>query len=129
MKQEELFPGAVVLHPVDGPITVTGYNKSLVYFSNNQGQWPAAIDVANLAPVPITPEILLMLEGENFSISDTHGQKDSFLIVAGDFDVYIKWVGDAIYYGSHYPPQIRYLHELQTRVRLDAGIVLNLKQK
>ena len=125
MKIEELFPGAVF--QIEGQIRTANIVSKYGSVLYDVGIIERNDSIADCSGVPITPEILMRLEGENFSISDTHGQKDSFLIVAGDFDVYIKWVGDDIYYGSHYPPQIKYLHELQTRVRLDSGIVLNLK--
>jgi len=114
MKIEELFPGAVVLHPVDGPITVTGYNKSLVYFSNNQGQWPAAIDVANLAPVPIKPKILLRLEGENGERFEQSSGGQWMLVNSEKILFKLRRASEP-------------LHTLQTRVRLDAGIILTLK--
>ena len=121
MKIEELFIGAIVRYLVTN-YPVCGINEQDQVLIG--GSW---IHYSNIEPVPITPEILLMLEGENGERFELNRHR--FFIKNNS----VRLVMDNVvrYWHSHYVQNmpITHTHELQTRVRLDAGIVLNLKQK
>jgi hypothetical protein len=126
MKNEELFIGAVVAHKgqikqVAMVAASDNMADSAIRFRNDRELYP----IMEIEPVQITPEILLRLEGENgerFSLN-----RHRFFIKNNS----VRLVMDNVvrYWHSHYVQNmpIAHTHELQTRVRLDSGIVLNLK--
>ena len=123
MKIEELFPGAVF--QIEGQIRTANIVSKYGSVLYDVGIIERNDSIADCSGVPITPEILMRLEGENgerFSLN-----RHRFFIKNNS----VRLVMDNVvrYWHSHYVQNmpIAHTHELQTRVRLDLGIILTLK--
>jgi hypothetical protein len=123
MKIEELFIGAVVRYLVTN-YPVCGINEQDQVLIG--GSW---IHYSNIEPVPIKPEILLRLEGEN---GERFELVNGFYFINGGIRVWceedkmgVDWFYKNPFNGCFFG--IGNINDVISRVRLDAGIFLTLK--
>jgi hypothetical protein len=130
MKIEELFPGAIVLHD-QTPKTIRGIyhdtdtDERYVHFYGDC----ARHYIEEIEPVPIIPEILMRLEGEN---GERFELVNGFYFINGGIRVWceedkmgVDWFYKNPFNGCFFG--IGNINDVISRVRLDAGIFLTLK--
>ena len=133
MKQEELFIGAIVLWNdpegiASGIYPISGFEPSgCVFIKDSFGDRQTPFE--EIEPVKITHKLLLRLEGEN---GERFELVNGFYFINGgvrawceDDKMGVDWFYKNPFNGCFFG--IGCIHTLQTRVRLDTGIVLNLK--
>lgn len=132
MKDLLLFPGAVVkIAEQNEPRVIQILGKNSAYYSLNNDT--KICHVAEIHPALITPEILERLEGpegerfvKRYDLETQHFlrpyEENKIMIVPTEHDpeIWSYWV-------ECNEAWVQYIHELQNRVFLDAGIIMKLR--
>lgn len=119
-----LFPGAIVYHGNNIPRLVLGVFDDLMVIDSE----PFPID--QFEPVPITPDLLQRLEGQNGEKFEYDSLEKEWVMYRENVwlcTIYQDQASWLYWWKEDHSVQIQHAHELQARIFLDCGILLKLK--